>query len=54
LALCSLRVDSLGDHALDRTGGIQFFTDYNFAESRVTPAVRARFPEAPIGATHRT
>lgn len=48
LALCGLDIELAGDHARDGLQDFQFFTEYNFAESRFTPADLRRFPDAPI------
>jgi hypothetical protein len=50
LALCGLQIEPLDDHALDGNASIEFFTEYNFAESRFTPADVKRFPDAPTDA----
>jgi hypothetical protein len=47
LALCGLQIEALDHHALDGGPNIEFFTEYNFAESRFTDHDRARFPDAP-------
>jgi len=48
LALCGLRVDPLKDDPLEGLVPIEFFSEYNFAESRFTAEDRARFVDPPM------
>jgi hypothetical protein len=47
LALCGLDVSPAGNNAFEGSQRLQFFTEYNFAESRFTDHDRSRFPDAP-------
>lgn len=49
LRLCGLHVEHELDHGTDGMQKLQFFTEYNFAESRFTVADRNRFLDAPTG-----
>jgi hypothetical protein len=50
LALCGLQVVPFDRHALNGDPDIEFFTEYNFAESRFTDHDRDRFQDAPTDA----
>lgn len=50
LALCGLPAARLPGNALEGAQPVQFYTEYNFAESRFTQADKARFPDAPLDA----
>jgi len=47
LALCGLPLPELCGHPLEGPHQIEFFTEYNFVESRYTLTDKERFPDAP-------